>query len=338
MNEPAADPNSSSDRDTIVVETVAEIQDLTRQSASILAVGSRSKPCLAATDPDTKLFSTSSLSGISEYEPSEFTFTAFAGTTIEEIGAALREKQQYLPFDPLLRREGATLGGTLAAGFSGPGRHRFGGVRDFVLGVEFVAGDGELIHAGGKVVKNAAGFDIPKLLVGSCGRLGAITSLTFKVFPKPTEFHSYSLQCESHSDATSLIAKLARGRWELDAIDYRGEQRTLWIRLGGPKSVCERIVEDIRDSIGQPTLRSMSPEQAKEFWGELTSLAFGGKDPAERRAGPNEPRTRYYTCTVVRRAIRVDLFPLERCGSKRMAVLSQRSSGPTQRLVVGKTT
>src|SRR5205823_1666501 len=83
----------------------------------------------------------------------------------------------HLPFDPPLGAAGATLGGVVAAGTSGPGAFGHGGVRDFVIGVRFVDGRGRLVAGGGKVVKNAAGFDLPKLLVGSIGRLGAIAEL-----------------------------------------------------------------------------------------------------------------------------------------------------------------
>ena len=100
----------------------------------------------------------------------------------------LAEHGQYLPFDPPLAAAGATLGGTVAAGLSGPGRYRYGGVRDFVLGVRFVDGMGNLVRGGGKVVKNAAGFDFPKLMVGSLGRLGVLAELSFKVFPQPPAF------------------------------------------------------------------------------------------------------------------------------------------------------
>ena len=115
---------------------------------------------------------------------SEFTFTALAGTPVREIAAALAERGQYLPFDPMLREAGATLGGTVAAGLSGPGRFRYGGLRDFILGVRFVDGEGRLLRLGGKVVKNAAGFDLPKFFVGSLGRFGVLAEMTFKVFPK----------------------------------------------------------------------------------------------------------------------------------------------------------
>jgi glycolate oxidase FAD binding subunit len=258
------------------VDSINSLQEMVRQTESLLIVGNQTKPMLSIVTPPTQLVSTRSLSGIIQYEPSEFTFTALAGTTLAEIYSALAAKNQYLPFDPLLVDQGATIGGTLAAGISGPGRHRFGGVRDFVLGAQFVAGDGQLIQSGGKVVKNAAGFDIPKLLVGSCGRLAAITALTFKVFPRPVELHTYSIACEDHEQASNTIATLARGRWELDAIDYQAARRTLWIRIGGPKSVCDSIASDIGKTIADHEMVSIDAELASDQWNSLLGLHFGG--------------------------------------------------------------
>jgi glycolate oxidase FAD binding subunit len=197
--------------ETETVDSIEGLRQAIRDAQSLLIVGNRSKPACSAVASRTRLISTRSLTGIIQYEPSEFTFTALAGTTLKEIVATLAEKNQYLPFDPMLVQQNATIGGTLAAGMSGPGRHRFGGVRDFVLGAQFVAGDGELIQSGGKVVKNAAGFDLPKLLVGSCGRLAAITALTFKVFPRPVELHTYQIACEDHEQSSRLIATRAMG-------------------------------------------------------------------------------------------------------------------------------
>src|SRR5436190_11409249 len=114
------------------------------------------------------------LSGMMEYDPAEFTFTALAGTPLAVVQKELAGNGQYLPFDPPLAAQGATLGGTVAAGLSGPGRLRYGGVRDFIVGVQWVDGSGTVIRGGGKVVKNAAGFDFPKLFTGSLGRLGIL--------------------------------------------------------------------------------------------------------------------------------------------------------------------
>src|SRR5690606_25923261 len=91
------------------------------------------------------------LRGIVDYDPAELTFTARPGTPLAQIAAALAEHGQYLPFDPPLVEAGATLGGTVAAGVSGPGAYRYGGVRDFVLGVRFIDGTGQLRRAGGRV-------------------------------------------------------------------------------------------------------------------------------------------------------------------------------------------
>ncbi len=126
------------------------------------------------------------IKGIAAYDPSEFLITARAGTPMREIVVALAEHGQYLPSDPCLLDEGATLGGTLAAGISGPSRLLYGSLRDFVMEVQFLDGLGNLVRGGGKVVKNAAGFDFPKLMVGSLGRLGMITEATLKVFPRPS--------------------------------------------------------------------------------------------------------------------------------------------------------
>jgi glycolate oxidase FAD binding subunit len=95
------------------------------------------------------------------YEPGEFTFTALAGTPVGEVKQLLAEQGQYLPFDPLLVERGATLGGVVAAGTAGPGRYRYGGVRDLLMGVRFVDGLGRLVGGGGQVVKESAGVDVP---------------------------------------------------------------------------------------------------------------------------------------------------------------------------------
>src|ERR1051325_9403440 len=165
--------------------TPAELAEAVRATAKVIVVGAGTNPRLAKVPDEFVRVSTTKLRGIVEYEPSEFTFTALAGTPVKEIVAALAERGQYLPFDPLLAGAGATLGGTIAAGISGPGRLRFGGLRDFLLGVQFVDGAGGLLRLGGKVVKNAAGFDLPKFFVGSLGRFGELAEVTFKVFPKP---------------------------------------------------------------------------------------------------------------------------------------------------------
>ncbi|WP_149496101.1 FAD-binding oxidoreductase [Roseiconus lacunae] len=231
-------------REPIEVDSPEQLRQAIADLDQVLVVGNQTKSPLSQF-VNVPLLTTRTISGMTEYEPSEFTFSALAGTPVKQIVRELAKQRQYLPFDPLLVESGATIGGTVAAGLSGPGRHRYGGLRDFVLGATFVDGDATVIKSGGRVVKNAAGFDLPKLFVGSCGRLAAMTELTFKVFPKPVELHSYYHRCKDHASALRLVAGLARGRWELDAIDYDASNRAIWIRIGTTIGVAKAMLEDI---------------------------------------------------------------------------------------------
>ena len=210
----------------------AELADAVRSSPRVLAVGAKTKPRLSAVD--AVQISTLGLRGVSEYDPSEFTITAQAGTPIREMATILAEHGQYLPFDPPWVEAGATLGGTVAAGLSGPGRLRFGGVRDFILGVRFVNGAGQLLRLGGKVVKNAAGFDLPKFFVGSLGRFGVLAELTFKVFPRPTATRTLQLESASLETAIRILTEAASSRFEFDALDLAPHHPGVLARLVAP--------------------------------------------------------------------------------------------------------
>ena len=126
-----------------------------------------------------------------EHEASDLTVIASAGTTLGEIQRVLDSAKQWLPLDPPLAPE-ATIGGVVAVGQSGPLRTRFGLPRDFVLGMTVLRPDGELVRAGGRVVKNVTGYDLMRLWTGSLGTLGVTTEVAFKVLPRP---ESVELRC-----------------------------------------------------------------------------------------------------------------------------------------------
>lgn len=139
------------------------------------------------------ILDTSALQGIVSYEPSELVVTVRAGTPLAELEAALDEQGQMLPFEPphfsqgqQTSAAGASCGGMVAAGLSGPARASVGGVRDYMLGVVFLNGRGELLTFGGQVMKNVAGYDVSRLMAGSMGTLGLITEVSLKVLPKAT--------------------------------------------------------------------------------------------------------------------------------------------------------
>ena len=123
--------------------------------------------------------------GVLSYEPTELVLTVRSGTSIAETQAALYESGQCLAFEPPEFESAATIGGTIASGLSGPCRPYRGSVRDFVLGVTCVNGRGESLRFGGQVMKNVAGYDVSRLMVGAMGTLGAILDVSFKVLPMP---------------------------------------------------------------------------------------------------------------------------------------------------------
>ncbi|MEM8668413.1 MAG: FAD-binding protein [Planctomycetota bacterium] len=255
--------------DSAQPETLDQFREAVLSYEQVLVVGRQTKPALSSTAAPT--LSTERLSGIIQYEPSEFTFTALAGTTIAEIEATLSSRGQFLPFDPPLSKAGATIGGAVAAGLSGPGRMRFGGIRDFLLGVRFLSGQGDWIDSGGKVVKNAAGFDLPKFLVGSLGRYAAMAELTFKVFPAPPSLKTLCVRCASHTQALQRMSAVANSRWEPYAIDYQPSEHHVLIKLGGPSEAIESISQEIHSHWPG---EADDVADAEAIWSRVLSLEF----------------------------------------------------------------
>ena len=191
----------------------------------------------------------SKLSGITEYSPEECVFTAWAGTSLRDIDQTLRTHGQYLPFDPPFVAAGATIGGTVAAGLSGSGRYRYGGVRDFLIGTRSIDGAGDLIRSGGKVVKNAAGFLLHHALVGSAGRFGAIAEVTFKVFPLPAARATLEVQCGSLPAAFATARAVQVTRYDCEALDF-DTAGTLWVRLAGRVHALRARLLRLQNAIG----------------------------------------------------------------------------------------
>lgn len=232
------------------MNSVEEIQEAVRGAERVRVRGGGSKPSLSLRQcqEDVQSLDLSSLRGVIDYQPEEYTFTARAGTPVAEMSALLEEKGQYLPFDPPLAERGATLGGTVASGLSGAGRYRYGGIRDFLIGVRFVDGKGQEVRGGGAVVKNAAGFDFPKLFVGSLGRLGILTELTFKVFPQPPVFATVAAEFDGLSELLSALDAVTRSAIDLHAVDFAPTQKgwTLWVRIGGLLTVLEERAQALQ--------------------------------------------------------------------------------------------
>jgi glycolate oxidase FAD binding subunit len=223
--------------------------------------------------------------GIISYEPSELVVTARCGTPLAELEAALAEKGQCLAFEPPHFGAGATVGGMVAAGLSGPARASVGAVRDFVLGVRMVNGKGEDLTFGGQVMKNVAGYDVSRLLAGSWGTLGIVTEVSLKVLPvAPAEA---TLMCAGigQKDALDLLHRwggqplpLNASAWVHDTLSSPGDDY-LFVRLRGAVAAVESAVTRMSADaqvLGARVLR-MDKDEAQQDWrasGEQTLQFF----------------------------------------------------------------
>ncbi len=184
--------------------------------------------------------------GIVEYEPTELVVTARAGTPLAELEAALAERGQMLGFEPPHLGSGATLGGTVACGLSGPRRPYAGSARDYVLGVRMLNGRGEVLRFGGQVIKNVAGYDLSRLMAGAQGTLGVLLEVSLRVLPVPG--HEVTLVHEL--DAGTALAEINRWAGQplpISAACHDGER--LRVRLSGTEAGVRAAVTQLGGAV-----------------------------------------------------------------------------------------
>jgi len=168
--------------------------------------------------------------GVVNYHPSELIITARAGTALQEIAEILAEQHQMLAFDPPGFGASATLGGTIACGLSGSRRPFTGAARDFVLGCKMINGRGEILVFGGEVMKNVAGYDISRLMVGAMGTLGVLLEISLKVLPRPGLEVTRILEM-TMPEALQKMTDLGLQCLPLSGLSYDGAK--LFVRFSG---------------------------------------------------------------------------------------------------------
>ena len=259
-----------------VAEASSAIQDALKRRESLEVVGLGSKRAIGRPSEATDILDLSFNKGIVTYEPQELVLSAKAGTSIAEISALLAEKDQMLAFEPpdfaeLLGTGGGSLGGTFATNFSGPRRLKAGAARDFILGFTGLNGRGEAFRAGGRVVKNVTGYDLPKLMCGSWGSLAVMDEITVKVMPKPETEASVAISGLSHEASIKAMTIALQSPTEVSGAAYlpeieSAESRTV-IRIEGvDASVRARvsILQDLMKSHGN--LQLFDELRSRDFW------------------------------------------------------------------------
>jgi glycolate oxidase FAD binding subunit len=262
-------------------------------------------------------------SGVVAYEPTELVITARAGTPLAEIDRTLAGGGQMLAFEPPRFGPDATLGGCIAAGFSGPRRAAAGSVRDFVLGVKTMDAKGEALSFGGQVMKNVAGFDVSRLMAGSFGTLGVILEVSLKVLPRPEQETTLRFQIDE-ARAIEWMNRWAAQPHPISATCYAGGGLSVRLsgsalgvaaarkKLGGEvvenaqafwEAVREQRLEDFQGgTLWRLSIKSTAPplglpgRQVIEWNGGLRWLATDARAPtvyaAARKAGGHATRFR----------------------------------------------
>lgn len=205
------------------------------------------------------------LDRVVEHEPGDLTVTTQAGLTLSDLQAALHQRGQWLSLDPP-EAVRATVGGIIAANAAGPRRHLYGTVRDLLIGVTVVAADGAIVRGGGRVVKNVAGYDLPKLFVGSHGTLGIVVEATFKLRPRPSEDRLVAAAFDRLKDAGAAIRALLASDLIPSAVELLDGPATAALGRQGPATLV----------VGFDGL----PEQVQWQEAELAAMVrpFGGRD------------------------------------------------------------
>ncbi len=277
---------------TVLPTSLAELSELLADSASlgrrVLARGAGTKLDWGGPAPEADLVvGLSSWRGIVEHEPSDLVVRVRAGTALAELQAVLAGAGQQLAVDDVV--EGSTIGGIVATGLSGPRRHRYGAVRDLLLGLQIVRADGVVARSGGKVVKNVAGFDLAKLFAGSYGTLGVIAEVAFRLHPLPARQAFVCWYPGSTGELAAGLATLARTQLAVSAVELDVEltDGSEWPDVGG--SGTPTVVIELEGSAASVSARSEAlrgelagaggiaelEESAPEWWGRIPGDAPG---------------------------------------------------------------
>jgi glycolate oxidase FAD binding subunit len=253
----------------------AVLQWATREKLCVLVRGSGTKlgwgPAPRQVDI---LISTVRLNAVVAHRHGDLTATVQAGATLGDVNRALSLHRQWIPLDPPFA-DRATIGGLVATNDSGPRRHRYGAPRDLIIGVEFARADGRLAKGGGIVVKNVAGYDLPRLLTGSFGSLGVIVTATFKLYPLTVASRTLVAEVSSPSELQMLALKVSASHLTPTALEFATHPLRLVIRFESIEASVAQQSETAATLIAESghELRTLPESAEEQYWQDHAQLA-----------------------------------------------------------------
>ncbi|WP_352428182.1 FAD-binding oxidoreductase [Thermoflexus sp.] len=287
-------------RPTTVEEVAAGLREAARAGWTVVPRGSGLHQGYGyAPSRADRILDLTALRRVLRHRPANLTVRVEAGIQLGELNALLAEHGQWLPLDPPLGAQ-ATIGGILATGLSGPLRARYGSARDLLIGVRVVLADGTVIQGGGEVVKNVAGYDLPKLFHGSLGTLGVIVEAAFKLWPRPRAEATWAFGFAEPGAAMPLVLAMLRHpgfplavelvgaagwaalRGTLDLPEDPRARVWVLVRAGGWPAQVDRIGRDAEALAAPARVRVRLPEaNAQALWAAVPDLAALA-DPSPR--------------------------------------------------------
>jgi glycolate oxidase FAD binding subunit len=228
-------------------DLASALRDASTQRQTITLAGHNTKRLMAGPiEPSDVTISTTRLNRILQYEPRDLTISVEAGLPYRDLSQTLTANRQMVPLDPGFAEE-CTVGGVIAANISGPRRRLYGTARDMVIGMKFVTIEGKVIQTGGIVVKNVAGLDMAKMMIGSFGTLAAIAVINFRLHPIPPLTRTFALEFPTLRDVMEARDTIQKGLLQpaaLDIVKRNGTYRLL-IQAGGNKAVLDRYAREL---------------------------------------------------------------------------------------------
>jgi glycolate oxidase FAD binding subunit len=237
------------------------------------------------------VLSTARLDALVEHEPGDLVCVVGAGMRLSALQDLLAAHGQRLALDPPQGVD-ATIGGIVAANAWGPLRSHFGTVRDLVLGARFVAGDGTVGHSGGKVVKNVAGYDVAKLLIGSLGTLAVITQVALRLHPLPRAARTVAYQNLSGAQAAAVWRAVQGAAATPVAVVALSPGGAMLVRVEGSESGAAAQADALLSATAgaAPLVRVLGEAEADKAWGYASTCVWGG-DPVDPVANLAVPRS-----------------------------------------------
>lgn len=241
------------------------LKNAAREKQQIRLIGRASKNSIAGPLPPADItISTRALNRLLKYEPRDLTVSVEAGMRWKELNDHLAQHRQMIPLDPPFSG-GATVGGVVAANSSGPRRRLYGTARDMVIGMTFVTLEGKQIQSGGMVVKNVAGLDMGKLMIGSFGTLAAMASVNFRVFPMPDSTRTFRWRFSSTAAVIERRDAILQSVLQPMAVDLQKNERgfLLLVQAGGNAAVLKRYSRELNGS------EILEGQEEREIWREI---------------------------------------------------------------------